>query len=60
MKTREQIFLEICEVLQNLNCLHVDTKGLGCIVDIVVSACEETIKDSPEWAFENLKKLKSK
>lgn len=59
MKTREQLIEEIEKVR-----IDFATKPFPIcsskILDLIISVCEETIKESPEWAFENLKKLKSK
>ena len=75
MKTREQLLWKICEVLQDVKCLHVGEQELNRITDLVVEACEEVVKVSQIWAaedvmkvlnyrqeeiLENLKKLKSK
>jgi hypothetical protein len=72
MKTREQLIDKITveKILRWLEKLEMLTSKATKVVhvknllvrqsDIVVEACEEAIKESPEWAFENLKKLKSK
>ena len=61
MKNQKQLIKEI-EKINNLFTIQQGALNfnVGEIINIVVSACEETIKESPEWAFENLKKLKSK
>lgn len=43
MKTREQLLWKICEVLQDVKCLHVGEQELNRITDLVVEACEEII-----------------
>lgn len=59
MKTKKQLIEEIHTFINEIHhpYLIIDLEG---IINIVVEACEEAIKESPEWAFENLKKLKSR
>lgn len=74
MKTRVQLLWKICEVLQDVKCLHVGEQELNRITDLVVEACEEVVLDTIEGytidevremaqvnrVLQNLKKLKSK
>lgn len=59
MKTREQLEDQISDEV-GFVAGDYEWEDIQKIINIVVSFCEETIKESPEWAFENLKKLKSK
>lgn len=58
MKTREQLEDQISDEV-GFVAGDYEWEDIQKIINIVVSFCEETIKESPEWAFENLKKLKS-
>lgn len=59
MKTREQLEDQISDEV-GFVAGDYEWEDIQKIINIVVSFCEETIKESPEWALENLKKLKSK
>jgi hypothetical protein len=59
MKTREQLIYEMSVTIHE-TVLSGTFDTTEKLLDLIVNACEETIKESPEWAFENLKKLKSK
>jgi hypothetical protein len=59
MKTREQLEDQISDEVRVGAGGDYEWADIQKIINIVVSFCEETIKESPEWAFENLKKLKS-